>query len=263
MISRSLVFEGYGASVRVDIPDSMDLAALKGYVAPELSADENVKGPPDLLLTRWNGVYHLILGPRRYGPFRTDETAFRGLSNGIHFLIGKRSPMTFLHAGAVELDGRAVVFPARSCWGKSTLVASLVDQGCGYLSDEYAVISAEGTVFPFSKPIRLRGEENGATYLHPPGVGAPGGFPCAALILTRFEDGMGWNPEPVTPGLAILRTLPTALKSRDAPESVLEALTALVKEAACYEGVRGDSEPTITAIREFKGIGDLSLELSG
>jgi len=262
MIGRSLAFEGYGARVRVDVPYRMDGEALKSYLAPELSMTGMAQGPPDLLLTCWNGVCHLVLGERRYGPYRTEENTFRGLSNGIHYLIAKRSPMTFLHAGAVEIDGAAVIFPGRGRWGKSTLVASLVQQGCGYLSDEYAVVSAEGTVFPFSKPIRLRGGQGKAAYRRPAAVRRPGGLPCAAVILTRYEDGMGWNPEPVTSGLAVLRTLPTALGSRDAPEKVLESLTALVKHAACFEGVRGDSVPTVTAIRELTGVGDFSLEIS-
>jgi hypothetical protein len=262
MIGRSLVFEGYGASVRVDIPYRMDLEDLKSYVAPELAVEKSAPGPPDLLLTCWNGVCHLVLGQRRYGPYRTEENAFRGLANGIHFLVGKRSPMTFLHAGAVELDGGAVVFPGRSRWGKSTLVASLVEQGCGYLSDEYAVVSPEGTVFPFSKPIRLRRGGNGATYYHLPGVGLPGGFPCAAVVLTRFEEGTNWDPKAVSVGEAILRTLPAALGNRDEPEKVLGALRALVQDAACYEGERGDSEPTIASIRELKGVSDFSLEVS-
>ena len=262
MIGRSLGFEGYGASVRVDMPYRMNLNALKSHVAPELAVAESAEGPPDLLLTCWNGVCHLVLGERRYGPYRTEENAFRGLANGIHFLIGKRSPLTFLHAGAVELDGAAVVFPGRSRWGKSTLVASLGAQGCGYLSDEYAVVSPEGTVFPFSKPIRLRSGGNGATYCHLPGVGLPGGFPCAALVLTRFAEGTGWSPKAVSPGEAILRTLPSALGNRDEPERVLEALAALVRDASCYEGERGDSEPTIASIRELRIHSDLSLEVS-
>jgi hypothetical protein len=160
--------------------------------------------------------------------------------------------MTFLHAGVVELDGGAVIFPGRSRWGKSTLVSSLVDEGCGYLSDEYAVISPDGSVFPLSKPIRLRREDGGADFKAPPGVGAPGGLPCAILLLTRYEKGTSWDPEPLSPGFAMLDALPTALQSRDAPEQVLEALSALVAGAACYRGARGDGEPTVRDLRQLQ-----------
>ena len=262
MIGRPLVVEGYGASVRVDLPYRMDLSALKGHVAPELSIEESELGPPDLMLTCWNGVCHLVLGERRYGPYRTEENAFRGVANGIHFLIGKRSPMVFFHAGAVELDGTAVVFLGRGRWGKSALVASLVEQGCGYLSDEYAVVSPEGTVFPFSKPIMVRHKRDGVRYHRHPGVGAPGGLPCSIVVVTRFEDGNGWTTIPMTPGVATLQSLPTALKCRDEPEQVSGALTALVDRAACYEGVLGYEQPELSAIRDLAGVGNIGMEIS-
>src|SRR5918996_6089031 len=128
MNGQSLLYRGYGASVRVDVPDHMDMQGLSSFVAPEVSVEGGADGPADLLVTRWGGVYHLVLGERRYGPYRTRENAFRGISNGIHFVLGKRSPMIFVHAGAIEVDGSAVIFPGRSRWGKSTLVSSLVDQ---------------------------------------------------------------------------------------------------------------------------------------
>lgn len=257
MSGRSFVFRGYGASIGVDLPSDLDLAGLMRFVAPELNAEEiDPRGPSDLLLTRWNGAFHLTLGERRYGPYRSMENVFRGVSNGIHFVLGKRSPMTFLHAGSIELDGSAVVFPGRSRWGKSTLVAALIDQGCGYLSDEYAVVSSEGAVFPFSKPIRLR-RGDGADYATPVGVSAPGGLPCAAVILTQYEEGSVWNPEPLTAGSAALGILQTALQSRDAPDQVLEAVAAMVRKAVCYKGARGDGDPTVAALRGLGCVNDV------
>jgi hypothetical protein len=256
----SYLFQGYGASVRVDAPADIMLTHLQTQVAPELSAEECAHGPADLHLTRWNGEYHLIHGERRYGPYRTLHNALRGVSNGIHFIVGKRSPLTFLHAGAVEIDGSAVVFPGRSRWGKSLLVSSLVDEGCGYLSDEYAVVSLEGSVFPLSKPIRIRVGEEGSVDVNHVGASAPGGFRCAAVILTRYEDGATWEPQPLTPGEAALGTLPSALQSRDQPDQVLHAVAALVGSARCYQSSRGCSEPSAAMIRSLLGVENLSQE---
>ena len=260
MRGRSFTVRGYGARVRLDVPEGMDMPTFRRYVAPEVTIEETEDGPADLLVTRWGGVYHLVLGQRRYGPYRTYENACRGISNGIHFVLGKRSPMTFVHAGAIEVDGTAVIFPGRSRWGKSTLVSSLVDQGCGYLSDEYAVISPEGSVFPLSKPIRLRFGGH-AEYRMPQGVCAPGGLPCGAIVLTRYQEDSTWNPEVITRGDAVMGILPTALQCRDAPDQVLSALTALVKDAACYQGVRGDGKPTLSAIRDLTGVAKLRLQV--
>lgn len=261
MIVGSYKFTGYGASVRVDAPPDIEISELRSQVAPEIAAEESSDGPSELHLTRWNGEYHLLYGERRYGPYRTLCNALRGLSNGIHFVIGKRSPQTFLHAGAVEVDGAAVVFPGRSRWGKSRLVLSLIEQGCGYLSDEYAVVSPEGAVFPLSKPIRLREEKwEEAFDVKCSGASAPGGFRCAAVVLTRYQDGAVWKPRPLTSGEAALETLPTALQSRDDPDQVLVAISALVRNAACYQGMRGCGEPTADAIRELLQLESLSQE---
>lgn len=256
MKGNSRIYHGYGASVRVDLPDGMDLGGLANHIAPEVSMEEEADGPGDILVTRWGGVYHIVLGERRYGPYRMIENAFRGISNGIHFVLGKRSPMTFVHAGAVEIDGVAVVFPGRSRWGKSTLVSSLVDQGCGYLSDEYAVVSPEGFVFPLSKPIRLRRGDK-AEYRTLQGVSAPGGLPCGAVILTRFEDGASWDPEIISRGTAVLGLLTSTLQTRDVPDQVLEALNGLVQNAVCCQGVRGSEEPSAEALRALAGVIEL------
>jgi hypothetical protein len=260
MRGRSFILRGYGARVRLDVPEGMDISNLRRYVAPEITIDETKDGPADLFVTRWDGVYHLVFGERRYGPYRTSEKAFRSISNGIHFALGRRSPMTFIHAGAIELDGAAVIFPGRSRWGKSTLVSSLVDQGCGYLSDEYAVISSDGSVFPLSRPIHLRSGGN-TEYRMPQGVCAPGGLPCGAVVLTRYEQDSIWNPKVITRGDAVIGILPTALLSRDAPHQVLSALTALVREAPCYQGVRGDGKPTLSAVRNLVGVTKLRVQV--
>ena len=259
MNGHSLLLRGYGASVRVDVPDGMDLKSLTKHVAPEVSIEHGADGPADLLVTRWDGIYHLVLGERRYGPYRTSDNAFRGISNGIHFVLGKRSPLTFVHAGAVEVDGVAVIFPGRSRWGKSTLVSSLVDQGCGYLSDEYAVVSPEGSVFPLSKPIRLR-RDGAAEYRAPQGVSAPGGLSCGAVILTRFEETASWSPEIISRGTAVMGLLTSTLQTRDEPSQVLEALKALVSGAVCCQSARGNDEPTAEALRMLQQLAISSTE---
>nr|WP_163503618.1 hypothetical protein [Halomonas socia] len=56
------------------------------------------------------------------------------------------SGITALHAGAVEVDGRAVLFAADRTGGKSTLVTSLVKAGFALLADDISAltITAQG-----------------------------------------------------------------------------------------------------------------------
>jgi hypothetical protein len=61
-----------------------------------------------------------------------------------------------LHAGAVELDGRAAVIAGESGFGKSTLTAALVQTGLAYLSDELVALEPDGArVVPYPKPFDL------------------------------------------------------------------------------------------------------------
>ena len=65
----------------------------------------------------------------------------------------------FIHGGPVGWKGKAIVLPARSFEGKTTLVAELVKLGASYLSDEYAVVDETGFVHPFAKPLSIRASE--------------------------------------------------------------------------------------------------------
>jgi hypothetical protein len=62
-----------------------------------------------------------------------------------------------VHAGAVGCRNGAVIIPAPSGGGKSTLVAALVRAGFGYLTDEcVAIDAASGRVDGFTKAIGLK-----------------------------------------------------------------------------------------------------------
>lgn len=245
------MFSGFGGMARVSAPDWVDLADLTPWMAPEVVGAPGADGPADVALAPSARGYRVMLGERWFGPYDDPDKTLRGLASGIHYVIGRRSPMTFIHAGAVEVDGSALVFPGASGYGKSTLVTRLVDEGCGYLSDEWAVLSSEGTVFPLSKPIRLRGTTSDS-YVRPRGVSTPGGFSCAAFVFTRFRPAARWDPQPITPGQAVLRAIPSTVRCSAAPDQTLEALTRATRRAVCVRSRRGeDGEPSTATLREL------------
>ena len=186
---------------------------------------------------------------------------------GPNFTLVPDNPLSTLEAQiaaaiiAVEIDGAAVVFPSRSRWAKSSLVSSLVQQGCGYLSDEYAVVSAEGAVFPLSKPIHhWKGDggvtrEVGGSY-----ASVPGGFRCSAVILTEYQEGAAWNPRPLTSAEAARQALSTALQGVDHSDQVMKAIAALVRDAACYHGIRGCGEFLIDSLRDLLSLDNVGQE---
>lgn len=71
-------------------------------------------------------------------------------------LAVERSPELLFHAGAVERDGVAVLFPGESGTGKSTMVAACVRRGFGYLTDEMVALDlSTGAVRGWPRPIML------------------------------------------------------------------------------------------------------------
>ncbi len=163
-----------------------------------------------------------------------------------------QSEVAVVHGGAVAHGGRAIILPAPTGAGKSTLVAELVRRGAAYLSDEYALIDVDGRVHPYPRPLLLRDEsgddlpprlaaELGGTVAHEPmraslimGVRH---VPDAALIPKATSQAEGV--------LLLLRNTPQALA--DQPW-ILTPLARAVEGAACYVGLRGEASEAATEI---------------
>lgn len=72
-----------------------------------------------------------------------------------------------LHAGVVEVDGRALVLAGESGVGKSTLAAALVRRGHRLLSDDLCLLDTDGASGPLIQPAfpRLRLWQQAANHL--------------------------------------------------------------------------------------------------
>jgi hypothetical protein len=85
------------------------------------------------------------------------------------------SPLLLFHAGAVERDGAAVLFPGESGTGKSTTVAACVRRGLGYLTDEMVALDfGSGDVRGWPRPIMLTPWALSAVGFPGAGVGVAG-----------------------------------------------------------------------------------------
>ena len=72
-------------------------------------------------------------------------------------LIDRLSNYYLIHAGVVALNDKAIVLPASSGGGKTTLIAGLIKNGFRYLTDEIGVIDPHTLeVYPFLKPLNMK-----------------------------------------------------------------------------------------------------------
>jgi len=63
----------------------------------------------------------------------------------------------FVHAGVVGWKGRGIVIPGLSYSGKTMLVKEFLEHGAAYYSDEFAAFDGRGRVWPFARPLGIRG----------------------------------------------------------------------------------------------------------
>ena len=92
-----------------------------------------------------------------FQPFPSD-THLPLLEWGINYLLAQRlNHRLLLHAGVVDLGGRAVVMPALPGTGKSTLTAALATSGARLLSDEFGVVDLDDAMLhPLVRPVSLK-----------------------------------------------------------------------------------------------------------
>ena len=149
----------------------------------------------------------------------------------------------FVHAGVVVHNGAAIVMPAPSAHGKSTLVDALVRAGATYYSDEYAAIDSLGRVHPFPMPLSLRTGDGGKRRVAMSDTAAAlPPVPIRTIVATRHEPGASWQPRRGTAAESVMTLLSNTVRARLAPRATLEVLARAAGSAALLEGPRGDAD---------------------
>jgi len=101
-------------------------------------------------LTLWDDGTRLYSSKSRYlfSYFFMNEVIYQCITNNTtHHAI---------HAGTVHRNGVCVALPGGSGRGKSTVTAWLLTQKFHYLTDELILLSNDGAVVPFTRPLNLK-----------------------------------------------------------------------------------------------------------
>jgi hypothetical protein len=268
-----IAFTAYGVSVGVRVSDINILERVCALLPP---------GRKPVAKPTVRRLYSLIVGGptnrsgvRRFNLLYADsarlmrshdlEETLRQFEIDLELYISDRAPRhTFVHAGVVGWNGRAIVIPGRSHSGKSSLVSALVKAGATYYSDEYAVLDERGRVHPYPIPLAIRPDNGngpptkysaqdlgGLTGVRPLSVGL--------VLITRYVGGARFRPRRLSAGRAVLELLSHTLPARRWPERVLDTLTQAVGQAVVVRGMRGEAEE---AARQILGGDLLGRELS-
>jgi hypothetical protein len=245
--AESVSVEAFGVTVAVTA-DPQHFAAVRDFLPPCARA---VRHPPE------SGCFALVRDTdEALLRVTCDEQSIAGpvdlrlalgiLDAELRMYIALHAPdHVFVHAGVVGVEERAIVLPGRSFAGKTTLVAALVQAGAEYLSDEYAVLDADGLVHPYPKPLSVRINASRVTEERP--VESLGGrvgdrpLPVTVIAFTSYRPGVAWELRSCTAGEGAVKLLEHSVAARSRPEQVLAAVRRASTNAVVLEGDRGDA----------------------
>lgn len=243
-----LSFDAFGVAVSVSAPEPV-LPRLGAVLPPGAIVREPLEGDTHFILRPTPRLgYRLTYGPESFPAGPDLRIALEVLGQRLREQIARDAPEhTFVHAGAVAHDGRAILMPGLSFSGKTTLVSELVRAGATYYSDEYAVLDGEGLVHPYPKPLSIR---NGGYAQTDHDVSVFGGeqgvdpVPVGLVAMCWYERGATWAPRRLSAGEAVLAVLGNTFSASDHPEQALPAVKKAVADAVTLEGTRGEAVDT-------------------
>lgn len=248
-------FESYGVTVCLSSNEKKLLdeavAVAERSLLGNMTKKGNVKGESvqyfELIRSSRN-YYQVRLNGMKISSGPTRWKFLKFFDGLLRVTVGEHSPgFVFIHAGVVAWNGRALLLPANSFDGKSTLVTELVRLGAVYYSDEFAIVDKDGLVHPFARPINRRTDDGKFVPYEIPldEIGAKVGsqpLPCGMLLLTKFQKGRRFSPRSLSKGEAILELVNFALSVRINPEFTFRVLNNLLEDAILLGGHRPEAK---------------------
>ncbi len=141
-------------------------ASIRGRPVPRALEGARERGPTwelsdDRLLLRIPGVARFLLSDGREIDFEAEDGVLSRdlaifLTDTVFGLLLHQRRRVVLHASAVEVAGKAVLFSGESGAGKSTLAAAMAERGFPLLTDDVCVITVEPSPVAFSAGQQLK-----------------------------------------------------------------------------------------------------------
>jgi hypothetical protein len=247
---REILLESYGVTLKIEASNSdlfseaLDTAksALVGSVTIIDSTNaEHVFG----VSSDETGTLFLFRNGERLASDTLRRRFFKFFNSMLRITVAEHAQgVVFVHAGVVGWKGKAIVIPANSFAGKTTLTTELVKAGATYYSDEYAVLDEEGLVHPFPRDLSIRDaafneidvpvkEFGGVTGTEPIRVGA--------VVITEFRGDGIWKPEKLSVGQGMLEMIPHTIPRNFNTKFSLKVLNTTISDAIILKSPRGEA----------------------
>jgi hypothetical protein len=203
-----------------------------------------------------SGNHRLIQDDREIASGRSRKKFFKFFDSIIRITIGEfATDKVFVHAGVVGWRGKAIVLPAESYQGKTTLVSELVRNGAEYYSDDFAIFDRDGLVHPFSRRMSMRTSDYKLYELTVAELGGTYGtrpIPVGSVLFTGYVPGRKrWQPRVLTAGQGVLEIIPYTLSMRHKPDFAMNVLNNLVRRAIIASSPRGNADKFAKTLLNF------------
>jgi len=257
-----LHIDSYGVRIRVSSNDGGAIVAitdmLPAYLADRYSLISAGEANHDFFYI-WNKSRRdsLYKESDMVGIRREREGLLDQLGSYLRLTVAEFAVDTvFVHAGVVSWKGKAILLPAKTFSGKSTLTSELVRLGALYYSDEYAVFDKDGLVSPFPKMLSIRGiiDDKQSVNLPVEAFGGKAGtasIPVGMILATKYKRSGKWNPHVLSKSSGIVELIKNALSIRTSPSFNLSVLERATKNAVIVRSPRGEAADTAPMILEF------------
>ena len=188
------------------------------------------------------------------------------------YLVDRLGGRLLVHAAAVSWHGLAIILPATTRGGKSTLAAGLIQRGCGYLTDELAITDRRtNKIVPFPKSLSLKEgsfslfeslapeptgyEHDRVWYVDPerlrPGSVVNKPVPIGWVVFPWYQVNAATRIEALTIGETVLGLFENTVNIARHKEAGLDRLIGIAQNAHGYRLVFGDHQEACKAVLEL------------
>lgn len=200
-------------------------------------------------ISLWLGERQLYFGDskREMAHILVNEIIYDCITNNNDFAV---------HAAAFHIGNCGLIMPGKSGSGKSSLAAWLTSQGYGYLTDELVLLSKEGIIRSFTRPISLKPPsyevlnrlipldeeeflvgQNGAMISHRSlnGSWAEATPSLDILVYPEFKENHPTTLTEISSARSCLNLMECYVNARNIPNHGFKELAELTRRAVSYE----------------------------
>ncbi len=257
-----LFIESYGVKIAITANKAEAIEKVRKILdayLPDCYVEIEAGETPHRFRLRWNpsGIDSFYKNDKKLYSAERREKLLENFGSTVRrtvaeFAVGR----VFIHSGVVSWKGKAIVIPSKSLGGKTSLTAALIRCGALYYSDEYAILDADGCVYPFPKKLSVRETSDHRVQVERSvdelgGRAATEKTRIGMFLLTRYKPHARWNPKRLTPAKGILEIINHTVPIRTNPGFVLEVLNRAAQEAVVVKSNRGDVSKSARLILDF------------